>query len=105
MLEEVRDAGDAGTLVGAADVGDPSTGDARLLVALDQEELEPVGQHLLDDGDLLGEGGQRGGDQRERQEEMSFHARLCTKAPDSPAGKRKHIRSSDFAGSAGATRS
>ena len=53
VLEKVGDAGDAGALVGAADVRDPAAGDARFVVPDDEQELHAVGQFLFDDGNLL----------------------------------------------------
>ncbi len=53
VLEQVRDAGDARPFVGAADVRDPAAGDGRVVVPLDHQDPEAVGQRTLQDLDLL----------------------------------------------------
>ena len=42
VFEQVSDAGDTGTFVGAADMGHPAPGYARVIVALEQEHFQPV---------------------------------------------------------------
>jgi hypothetical protein len=44
VLEEVRDAGDAGAFVGTADVRHPAARDRGIVVAFDEEQLHAVGQ-------------------------------------------------------------
>ena len=51
--EEVRDAGNAGALVDAADARHPSAGDGRRVVPLDHEQFHAVGERALLDRDLL----------------------------------------------------
>src|SRR5688572_25790943 len=50
----MRDAGDAWTFVGAADVGDPAACDGGVIGTLDHKKFHPVGQRLFDYGNLLG---------------------------------------------------
>ena len=53
VLEEVRDTGDAGPLVHAADARHPAAGDGRRVVPLDHEQLHAVGERALLDRHLL----------------------------------------------------
>ena len=53
VLEEVRDAGDAGALVDAADARHPSAGDGRRVVPLDHEQFHAVGERALINRHLL----------------------------------------------------
>ena len=53
VLEEMRDARDAGPLVRAADMRDPSASNGRVIVPLDHEDAKTIGQRFLDDVHLL----------------------------------------------------
>ena len=53
VLEEMRDARDAGPFIRAADVGNPAAGDGGIVVPFDHEHAHSVGQGFFDDGDLL----------------------------------------------------
>ena len=53
VLEKVRDAGDAGALVDAADARHPSAGDGGRVVPLDHEQFHAVGERALINRHLL----------------------------------------------------
>ena len=70
VLEQMRDARAAGLLIRAADVRHPAAGDGRLVMPLDEEEVEAVGKGLFHDGNFLRahRQGERGhGKQNERE--------------------------------------
>ena len=57
VLEQVRDTGHAGGLVGAAHAGHPAQGDGGLVVAFHHHQPHAVREGLLDDGNCLGHQG------------------------------------------------
>ena len=59
VLEEMRNAGDAGPLVHRADPGDPSGGHVRIPRPGHEQERHPVVELVLDDAHLLSRGGGR----------------------------------------------
>jgi hypothetical protein len=69
VLEQVRDAGDAGPLVRAARVGHPTAGDGRVIVSLHEQHTHAVGKLFFDDGNFLGQerAGSHPNHQRQKQ--------------------------------------
>ena len=66
VLEEMGGAGDAGSLVGRAHVRDPAARDRRRIVALDHQQLHPVGERDFGHRHLLRPHGHRPRQERER---------------------------------------
>ena len=56
VFKQMRHAGDAGALVGAADVRDPAAGDARLVVVLDEQEFHAIAKIGFDNRNWLRRG-------------------------------------------------
>ena len=56
VFEQVRDPGDAGAFIRAADVRDPAPGDGRIIVSFDHEQRNAVGESFFNDVNFLSGG-------------------------------------------------
>ena len=70
MFKKVSDACDAGPFIGAANMGHPSASDRRIIVPLDEKELQPVGESFLHHRNALSRERQAAADPGDRAESL-----------------------------------